>query len=154
VFFVLCFIIKLILGPVNFPIIQKPDRINMARPSDALKPNRFIGGQNFKRWQIRFEFWLMSLRIWWVISPVLPLTEEDDRNFESDNETCVGCILTPLSDQLFDIHMHHEVARDLWETLDHMYNESYAGHELYVNEQYHEYRMVDDRSVVEQAHEI
>jgi hypothetical protein len=46
-FFILCCIIKLILGPVNFPIIQKPDRINMARPSDALKPNRFAGGQNF-----------------------------------------------------------------------------------------------------------
>jgi hypothetical protein len=35
-----------------------------------------------------------------------------------------------------------------------MYNKSYAGRELYVNEQYHEYKMVDDRFVVEQAHEI
>jgi hypothetical protein len=70
-----------------------------------------------------------------ILGPVLTLTEEDDRNFESDNETCVGCILTPLLDQLYDIHMHHEVAHDLWETLDHMYNESYARHELYVNEQ-------------------
>jgi hypothetical protein len=48
----------------------------MAGPSDALKPGWFAGGQNFKRWQIRVKFWLMSLRIWWVISPVLPLTEE------------------------------------------------------------------------------
>jgi hypothetical protein len=144
------------ITPVNFPTIQKPDRINMAGPSNALKPDRFAGGQNFKRWQTMVKFWLMSLRIWWVISPVLllPLTEEQDRNFESDNETCVGCILTLLSNQLYDIHMHHEVARDLWETLDRMYTESDVGCELYVNEQYHEYRMVDDRSVVEQAHEI
>jgi hypothetical protein len=35
-----------------------------------------------------------------------------------------------------------------------MYTESDAGRELYVNEQYHEYRMLDDHSVVEQAHEI
>jgi hypothetical protein len=34
------------------------------------------------------------------------------------------------------------------------YAESDAGRELYVNEQYHKYSMVDDRSVVEQAHEI
>jgi hypothetical protein len=61
--FILCCIIKLILGPVNFPTIQKPDRINMAGPSDALKPDRFAGGQNFKRWQTRVKFWLMSLRI-------------------------------------------------------------------------------------------
>jgi hypothetical protein len=37
-FCVLCCIIKLTLGPVNFLTIQKPDRINMAGPSDALKP--------------------------------------------------------------------------------------------------------------------
>jgi hypothetical protein len=49
-FFVLCRIIKLTLGSVNFLTIQKPDRINMAGPSDALKPDRFAGGQNFKRW--------------------------------------------------------------------------------------------------------
>jgi hypothetical protein len=89
-----------------------------------------------------------------VISPVLPLTEEQDRNFKSDNKTCVDCILTLLSEQLYDIHMHHEVARDLWETLDRMYTESDAGREFYVNEQYHEYRTVDDHSVVEQSHEI
>jgi hypothetical protein len=59
-----------------------------------------------------------------------------------------------LSDQLYDIHMHHEVARDLWETLDRMYTESDVRHELYVNEQYHEYKMVDDPFVMELAHEI
>ena len=31
---------------------------------------------------------------------------------------------------------------------------SNAGSELYVMEQFHDYRMVDGRSVVEQAHEI
>jgi hypothetical protein len=50
--------------------------------------------------------------------------------------------------------MHHKVACDLWETPDQMYTESDAGHEVYVNEQYHEYKMVDDRSVVEHANEI
>jgi hypothetical protein len=85
----------------------------MVGPSDALKPERFAGGQNFKRWQTRVKFWLMSLRIWWVISPVLSLNAEQDHNFESNNSTCVGCILTLLSDQIYDIHMHHEVARDL-----------------------------------------
>jgi hypothetical protein len=50
--------------------------------------------------------------------------------------------------------MHHEVARDLWETLDRMYTESDVRNELYVNEQYHEYKMVDDPFVMELAHEI
>ena len=34
------------------------------------------------------------------------------------------------------------------------YGVSNACSELYVMEQFHDYRMVDDRSVVEQAHEI
>jgi hypothetical protein len=52
------------------------------------------------------------------------------------------------------MHTYHEVACDLWDTLDRMYTKSDAGRELYVNEQYHEYKMVDDRSVMKQAHEI
>ena len=39
-------------------------------------------------------------------------------------------VLKLLSEQLYDIHMHHEVARDLWETLDRMYTESDVGREL------------------------
>jgi hypothetical protein len=50
--------------------------------------------------------------------------------------------------------MKYDVAREIWEALDRKYAESDAGRELYVNDQYHEYRMVDDRSIVEHAHEI
>jgi hypothetical protein len=96
----------------------------------------------------------MSLRIWWVISLVLPLTMEQDRNYESDNSSCIGCILMLFSDQLYGIHMQHVVARDLWETLYRKYAESDVGRERYVNDQYREYMMVDDRSVVEQNHGI
>jgi len=47
----------------------------MANASDAMKPERF-GGENFRRWQTRAKFWLMSLGLWWVIYPVFPITEE------------------------------------------------------------------------------
>ena len=40
------------------------------------------------------------------------------------------------------------------DALEAKYGVSDAGSELYVMEQFHDYRMVDDRSVVEQAHEI
>jgi hypothetical protein len=86
-------------------------------PLGPLKPERFVG-ENFKRWQTRVKFWLMSLRIYWGISLVLPLTKEQDRNYELDNSNYIGCILTLLSDQLYDIYIHHVVARDLWEALD------------------------------------
>jgi hypothetical protein len=57
-------------------------------------------------------------------------------------------------DQLYDIYTHHVVARDLWEALDRKYAESDVERECYVNDQYHEYMMVDDRSVIEQTYEI
>ena len=47
----------------------------MAGPSDAMKPERFAGG-NFRRWQTRVKFWLMSMELWWVIHPVMPFTIE------------------------------------------------------------------------------
>jgi hypothetical protein len=50
--------------------------------------------------------------------------------------------------------MHHTFAHELWDALDHKYVESNVGCELYVNDQYHEYKMVDDRSIMEQVHEI
>jgi hypothetical protein len=96
----------------------------------------------------------MSMNIWWVISPVLSLTKERHRAFELGNTTCIGCIISLLFDQLRDIYMEYTMASELWEALDCKYAESNAGHELYVNDQYHKYRMVDDRSIVEQAHEI
>jgi hypothetical protein len=42
----------------------------------------------------------------------------------------------------------------MWDALEARYGASDAGSELYVMEQFHDYRMVDDRLVVEQAHEI
>jgi hypothetical protein len=95
---------------------------------------------------------LMKIRL--VIFPILPLIEEEHREFELENSTYISCLLSLLSDQLCDIYLHHSSAHELWDALDHKYAESNAGRELYVNDQYNEYKMVDDRSIVEQTHEI
>ena len=44
--------------------------------------------------------------------------------------------------------------KEMWDALEAKYEVSDIGSELYVMEQFHDYRMVDDRSMVEQAHEI
>jgi hypothetical protein len=48
--FSLFWLVKLILVPVNFLPIQKPELVNMAGVSDALKHEGFAGGDHFKRW--------------------------------------------------------------------------------------------------------
>ena len=40
----------------------------------------------------------------------------------------------------------------MWEALEARYGHSNAGSELYIMELFHDYKMVDNRSVVEQAH--
>jgi hypothetical protein len=42
----------------------------------------------------------------------------------------------------------------MWDTLNTKYGGSDAVIELYIIEQYHDYHMVDGKSVVTQAHEI
>ena len=44
--------------------------------------------------------------------------------------------------------------KDMWNTLEAQYGVSDAGSELYAMEQFLDYTMVEDCSVVEQAHEI
>jgi hypothetical protein len=91
----------------------------------------------------------MSMKIWWVFFPVLPLIEEQHREYELENSTCIGCFLSLLSDQLCDIYMHHTSAHELWDALDRKYAESDAGRGLYVNYQYHEYKIVNNRYIME-----
>ncbi|KAJ1288234.1 hypothetical protein BS78_02G074700, partial [Paspalum vaginatum] len=50
--------------------------------------------------------------------------------------------------------MHMKNARELWEAIEHKYGTSDVSHEMYVIERYHDYKMVDNRFVVEQANEV
>jgi hypothetical protein len=44
--------------------------------------------------------------------------------------------------------------KELWDTLTTKYGASDAGSDLYIMESFHDYKMTDNRSIVEQAHEI
>jgi hypothetical protein len=55
------------------PILQqsrKPIRI-MASSSDVIKPEAF-DGVSFKRWQIKTRMWLTDLKLFWVVTSVVP----------------------------------------------------------------------------------
>src|SRR3954470_5611619 len=50
--------------------------------------------------------------------------------------------------------MHIKDGKELWEALNAKFGVADAGSELYIMENFHDYRMINNRSVVEQAHEI
>ena len=53
-----------------------------------------------------------------------------------------------------DFYVRLPTGKALWDALKAQYGVSDVGSELYAMEQFLDYRMVEDRSVVEQAHEI
>jgi len=101
-FLLYCLKLKSGIFKCIFSTIQKPYlcvycNSAMAGPSDAMKPKRFAGG-NFRRWQTRVKFWLMSMELWWVIHPVMPFMVEQTAAFAGDSYKALGCILSLLSD--------------------------------------------------------
>ena len=146
----------------NYPTIQKPymcyrqfPELNMGHLSDALRPDKFTG-VDFKRWQYKTTLWLRSLKVF-EASEGLPegtISDEDQNKFKETNTAFVGLVLSALSNKLFDVYMHITDAKELWEALNAKFGVADAGSELYIMESFHDFRMANNRSVVEQAHEI
>ena len=146
----------------NYPTIQKPymcyrqfPELNMGHLSDALRPDKFTG-VDFKRWQYKTTLWLRSLKVF-EASEGLPegtISDEDQNKFKETNTAFVGLVLSALSNKLFDVYMQITDAKELWEALNAKFGVADAGSELYIMESFHDFRMANNRSVVEHAHEI
>jgi hypothetical protein len=63
-------------------------------------------------------------------------------------------VLSIIGDSLVDAYVQIPTDKAMWEAFEVRYGVSDAGSELYVMEQFHDYRMVENSPVVEQAHEI
>ena len=59
-----------------------------------------------------------------------------------------------IGEKLVDTYLHVRVAKDLREALESKFGAMDARSEMYIMEQFHDYKMVENRSVLEQAHEI
>ena len=127
----------------------------MTHLADALKPDKFTG-VHFKRWQVKATLWLTALKIDWVLNgkPEGTMSDEDQRKFGEANSALRGCILSVLDNRLCDVYLHITDGKELWDALNNKFGATDAGSELYIMESFHDYKMVNNRSVVEQAHEI
>ncbi|KAK1606289.1 hypothetical protein QYE76_029962 [Lolium multiflorum] len=121
----------------------------------ALKPSPFTGS-HFKRWQNKTLLWLTSMGVHRVAegTPRGPLTPDEDKAFGDATVIFVGAVLSVLGDKLVDAYLHIRNGKELWDALDAKFGVADAGGELYAMEQFNDYIMVENRSVVEQAHEI
>ncbi|KAK1669079.1 hypothetical protein QYE76_057238 [Lolium multiflorum] len=86
--------------------------------------------------------------------PEGPLSAEEREKFEKVDAMFKAALFSILGDNIVDPYMAFDHGKDVWDALEAKFWVSDAGTELYVMEQYYDYRMTDERSVVEQAHEI
>ena len=141
----------------SYLTIQKPDYVNRLSVSSfaaTIKPPPF-DGSNYKRWQERLILWLTLSRVIHVKEgKPEQFSPEEGSAFDEADILFRGLIISVLGDNLVDSYIRLPTGKALWDALEAQYGVSDAGSELYIMEQFLEYRMVEDRSVVEQAHEI
>jgi hypothetical protein len=82
------------------------------------------------------------------------LSPEKKKEYSKANTIFYGAVVGVLEETPQDIYLHYKTVKEMWDTLNTKYGGSDAGTELYIIEQYHDYQMVDEKSVIRQAHEI
>jgi hypothetical protein len=78
-----------------------------------------------------------------------PHISDEERAFKHVDTTFKAAILSVLGDTIGDAYVPLQTGKEMCDALEAKYGVSDADSELYVME--HDYRMVDDCSVVEQA---
>ena len=66
----------------------------------------------------------------------------------------MGVVISVLGDRLVDAYLHMQNAKELWDAFESKFVTIDADGELCAMEHFNEYKMVEKRSVVEQAHEL
>ncbi|KAI3767273.1 hypothetical protein L2E82_17365 [Cichorium intybus] len=140
---------------------------------EFVKLDRF-DGQNYSRWADKVKFLLAVLKLGYLLDPELPpipanpvpeAGKQPDLKAISDLEKqralrreseqlCLGHIKNSLSDRLYDLYAPITDPRELWKALELKYKAHEEGTNKYLVSKYLEYQMVDDRSIMEQVHEL
>jgi len=140
----------------KFLTFQKPDirQFSVSGFAAALKPDDF-DGTNYKRWRAKMVLWLTAMNSYHATQgkPEQFTPEEEQRFVVADN-LFQDVMISALYSKYEENYIICTTSKELWDALDTQFGVSDAGSELYIMEQLFDYKMVDNRSVVEQAHEI
>ena len=117
-------------------------------------------GNYYKRWSERMLFYLESIPVDFVLfndrvpDDVLePARSTSIRTYEKANRTCKGHILHYLSNSFFDIYYGYNSDKEIWDALKKKYSMEDAGFKKYVVGGFLDYKMVDEKPIMDQVHE-
>ncbi|WVZ71230.1 hypothetical protein U9M48_019842 [Paspalum notatum var. saurae] len=99
--------------------------------------------------------WLTAMHCFHVVKgKPEQYTPEQEIQFKIADNLFRDAVISVLADKYVDSYLPFKTGKALWDTLEEKFGVSDAGIELYIMEQLYHYKMVDIRSMVEQAHEI
>ncbi|XP_077250636.1 uncharacterized protein LOC143890019 [Tasmannia lanceolata] len=119
----------------------------------------------FKRWKGKLLFFLTNMKL----ANVLTENKHEEKAEETFDETakrlkwseddfmCKGHILNALLNILYDVYaakFADGTTRQLWKDLDNKYKSEDAGHKKFRVSQLFEYKIVNNKSVMAQVHEL
>ncbi|XP_051125150.1 uncharacterized protein LOC127247360 [Andrographis paniculata] len=119
-------------------------------------------GVDFRRWQKKMHFLLITLKVVYVLSTPCPEETKDETleatrhksKWENDDYICHGHILNAMFDPLFDTYQNMDSAKELWEALELKYMAEDASSKKFLVSDFNNYKMVDSRPVMEQYNEL
>jgi hypothetical protein len=116
----------------------------------VLKPTAF-DGKNFMTWKTKMVLWLTAMHCYHVAEgKPESLTPDEETKFNLFR----GTVICALHSKYEKNYISHTSGKLLCDALNEKFGVSDAGSDLYLMEQLYEYKMVENRSAVEQAHEI
>ena len=106
---------------------------------------------HFKRWQVKVRLWLTVLHAWEarLDIPAGEHSPEERRKFTDAINIFVECVTSVLADRLVDVYMHITDVKELWDALVAKYDATDVGTEQYTMKTFHDFRIVNNCSVVE-----
>jgi hypothetical protein len=124
----------------GFAAVLKPD------PSD---------GKNLLIWKTKMELWLTAMSCFHAAEGKhVNLPPEDEAKFKAEDNLFRGAVISALDTKFQKSYIILPTGKELWDALVGKFGVTDAGSELYLMEQVYDYKMVENRSVVEQAHEF
>ncbi|KAK3043905.1 hypothetical protein RJ639_000604 [Escallonia herrerae] len=114
-------------------------------------------------------FFLATLKIAYVFTIPKPIVDEaadeaikqtamkQKQKWEENDTYCKGYILGGLSNTLYDVYeikYANSSAKELWNDLDRKYKTEDVGNKKFIISKLFDFRMVDNKSVITQSHEL
>jgi hypothetical protein len=131
--------------------IQKPNfrHFSVRGFTVVLKPDPF-DGKNFLIWKAKMELWLIAMSCYHAaVSKPINLPPEDEAKFKADDNLFRGAVISALDTKFQKNYIILPTGKELWDALVGKFGVTDAGSELYLMEQLYDYKMVENRSIVD-----